>query len=61
MLLDGEGPGGHGRTIVMYLYQKFETSELGLACATGWTLAVLIFLVTMVQLHLMKAFKEEEG
>ena len=61
VLLDGEGPGGHGRTIVMYLYQKFETSELGLACATGWTLAVLIFLVTMVQLHLMKAFKEEEG
>ena len=61
VLLDGEGPGGHGRTIVMYLYQKFETSELGLACATGWTLAVLIFLVTLVQLHLMKAFREEEG
>ncbi len=59
VLLDGEGPGGHGRTIVMYLYQKFETSELGLACATGWTLAVLIFAVTMVQLHLMRAFKEE--
>ena len=35
VLLNGEGPGGHGRTIVMYLYQKFETSELGLACATG--------------------------
>jgi ABC-type sugar transport system permease subunit len=61
VLLDGEGPGGHGRTIVMYLYQKFETSELGLACATGWTLAVLIFLVTMAQLHLMRAFREEEG
>ena len=60
VLLDGEGPGGYGRTIVMYLYQKFETSELGLACATGWTLAMLIFLVTMVQLHLMKAFREEE-
>jgi ABC-type sugar transport system permease subunit len=59
VLLDGEGPGGHGRTIVMYLYQKFETSELGLACATGWTLAVLIFAVTMVQLHLMRAFQEE--
>jgi ABC-type sugar transport system permease subunit len=59
VLLDGEGPGGHGRTIVMYLYQKFETSELGLACATGWTLAVLIFAVTMVQLHLMRAFREE--
>ena len=29
--------------------------------ATGWTLAVLIFLVTMVQLHLMRAFREEEG
>ena len=61
VLLDGEGPGGHGRTIVMYLYQKFETSELGLACATGWTLAVLIFLVTMAQLHLMRAFREEDA
>jgi len=60
VLLDGEGPGGHGRTIVMYLYQKFETSELGLACATGWTLAVLIFLVTLAQLRLMNAFRQEE-
>ena len=59
VLLDGEGPGGHGRTIVMYLYQKFETSELGLACATGWTLAVLIFAVTMAQLRLMRAFGDE--
>ena len=59
-LLDGEGPGGHGRTIVMYLYQKFETSELGLACATGWTLAVLIFLVTLVQLRLLNAFQEDK-
>ena len=59
VLLDGEGPGGHGRTIVMYLYQKFETSELGLACATGWTLAVLIFAATMAQLRLMHAFGEE--
>jgi ABC-type sugar transport system permease subunit len=61
VLLDGEGPDGYGRTIVMYLYQKFETSELGLACATGWTLAVLIFLVTLVQLHLLRAFREEEA
>ena len=59
VLLDGEGPGGHGRTIVMYLYQKFETSELGLACATGWTLAMLIFAATMAQLRLMNAFGEE--
>ena len=59
VLLDGEGPGGHGRTIVMYLYQKFEPSELGLACATGWTLAVLIFAVTMAQLRLMRAFGDE--
>jgi ABC-type sugar transport system permease subunit len=59
VLLDGEGPGGHGRTIVMYLYQKFETSELGLACATGWTLAMLIFAATMAQLRLMSAFGEE--
>ena len=60
VLLDGEGPGGHGRTIVMYLFQKFETAELGLACATGWALAVLIFLVTLVQLHLMNAFQQEK-
>ena len=59
VLLSGEGPGGHGRTIVMYLYQKFETSELGLACATGWSLAMLIFLVTLAQLRLLRAFGEE--
>jgi len=61
VLLEGEGPGGHGRTIVMYLYQKFETSELGLACATGWTLAMLVFLVTLAQLRLLRAFREEGG
>ncbi len=59
VLLDGEGPGGHGRTIVMYLYQKFETSELGLACATGWTLAVLIFAATLVQLRLLGGFRDD--
>jgi len=60
VLLNGEGPGGYGRTVVMYLYQKFESSELGLACATGWTLAVLIFLVTLVQLRLLGAHRQEE-
>lgn len=59
LLTPPEGPGGYGRTIVMYLYQKFETSELGLACATGWSLAVLIFLVTLAQLRLLGAFREE--
>jgi ABC-type sugar transport system permease subunit len=59
VLLDGEGPGGHGRTIVMYLYQKFETSELGLACATGWSLAILIFLVTLAQFKLLGANRED--
>ena len=60
VLLTGEGPGGYGRTVVMYLYQKFESSELGLACATGWTLAVLIFLVTLVQLRLLGAHRQED-
>jgi ABC-type sugar transport system permease subunit len=60
LLTPPEGPGGYGRTIVMYLYQKFETSELGLACATGWSLAVLIFLVTLAQLRLLGAFREEQ-
>ena len=59
VLLNGEGPGGHGRTIVMYLYQKFETSELGLACATGWTLGALIFTATLVQLRLLGGLRDD--
>jgi ABC-type sugar transport system permease subunit len=59
-VLCGEGPGGWARTIVMYLYRNFESSELGLACATGWSLAVMIFLVTLAQLRMLRAFQEEK-
>jgi len=59
-VLCGEGPGGWARTIVMYLYRNFESSELGLACATGWSLAMMIFLVTLLQLRMLRAFQEEK-
>ena len=59
LLNNTAGPDNRGLTIVMYLYQKFETSELGLACATGWTLGALIFTATLVQLRLLGGLRDD--
>jgi ABC-type sugar transport system permease subunit len=58
MLGNGPGPDQAGLTIVMYLYQNgFITGDLGYASAIGWTLALCVLIVSMVQMTLTGAWK----
>ena len=50
ILLNGPGPENRGLTVVMYLYQYgFETGDLGYASAIGWTLALILVGVAVLQ------------
>jgi ABC-type sugar transport system permease subunit len=50
ILLNGPGPENRGLTVVMYLYQYgFEVGDLGYACAIGWTLALVLMGLTVLQ------------
>jgi ABC-type sugar transport system permease subunit len=61
MLNNTPGPNNSGLTIVMYLYQTgFVTGDLGYASAVGWTLAVGVLLISLVQLRLTGAWKARE-
>ena len=63
MLGNGPGPNKAGLTIVMYLYNTgFVTGDLGYASAVGWTLALGVLLIGLVQMRLSgtwKASKEQ--
>lgn len=53
MLGNGPGPNKAGLTIVMYLYQTgFVTGDLGYASAVGWTLALGLLVVSLVQMRI---------
>ncbi|HVK05952.1 MAG TPA: sugar ABC transporter permease, partial [Armatimonadaceae bacterium] len=57
-LLGGGGPDNRGLTIVMYLYQNgFSAGDLGFASAVGWTLALGILAISLVQMRLTGGFK----
>lgn len=54
------GPGQAGLTIVMYLYMNgFDLGDIGAASAVGWLLALLIFGVSLIQLKITKATRED--
>ena len=52
------GPGYQGLTVVFYLYRKLFNasggSDLGVASAMGWIIAVLISVVTLVNFKMQK-------
>jgi ABC-type sugar transport system permease subunit len=53
ILLNGAGPENRGLTVVMYLYQYgFEVGDLGYASAIGWTLALVLIGLTVIQRRL---------
>jgi ABC-type sugar transport system permease subunit len=59
IFFDGPGPGMAGLTIVMYLYQQgFETGNIGYACAIGWVLAGIIFLISMAQIRVTRVMRD---
>lgn len=53
------GPGNSSMTIVMYLYKHgFEFINLGYAATIGWALAIIIGVISLVQLRFFGVFKE---
>lgn len=55
ILLNGPGPENRGLTVVMYLYQYgFELGDLGYASAIGWSLALVLVGLAVVQRLLSK-------
>ena len=58
LLGNGSGPKQAGLTIVMYLYNKgFMTGDLGYASAVGWTLAVGMLIMSLLQVRLTGGVK----
>ncbi|TVR52173.1 MAG: sugar ABC transporter permease [Puniceicoccaceae bacterium] len=59
-LLDGFGPANSGLTVVGYLYQyAFNTGDLGTGATVGWILALVIFIVSLVQIRISQSMKGE--
>ena len=60
MLNNGGGPENAGLTVVMYLYQNgFETGDLGYASAIGWTLALGVLIISLIQMRVTGAWKRD--
>src|SRR5262249_22151536 len=58
LLNDSSGPNKAGLTIVMYLYQAgFQTGDLGYASAIGWTLALGLLVISLIQMRVMGTWK----
>lgn len=58
LLNNSAGPNKAGLTIVMYLYNNgFVTGDLGYASAVGWTLALGLLAISLVQMRLTGAWK----
>ena len=58
MLNSSSGPNNAGLTIVMYLYQSgFVAGDLGYASAVGWTLALGVLVISLLQMRLTGAWK----
>lgn len=61
MLGNSAGPEGAGRTIVMHLYdQGFQTGDLGYASAIGWSLAIGVMFVAVIQIKLSGTLKADD-
>lgn len=59
LLNNSAGPNQAGLTIVMYLYERgFVTGDLGYASAVGWTLALGMLLISLIQVRLTGALAE---
>ena len=62
LLGNSSGPNKAGLTIVMYLYNNgFINGDLGLASAIGWTLALGVLTVSMIQLRLAGGWKGDNA
>ena len=54
------GPNNSGLTMTMYLYNRgFRELKMGYASAIGYSLAIIIVVLTVVQLRVIRAFRED--
>ena len=54
------GPNNAGMTMTMYLYNRgFREVKMGYASAIGYSLAVIILVLSLIQLFLIRAFRED--
>ncbi len=62
LLNNSAGPNKSGLTLVMYLYQTgFVTGDLGYASAVGWTLALGVLVISLIQMRITGAWKGENA
>ncbi len=62
MLNNSAGPDNAGLTVVMYLYNNgFVTGDLGYASAVGWTLALGVLVISLIQMRVTGVFKGGEA
>jgi ABC-type sugar transport system permease subunit len=56
---EGRGPDSSGLTVITYLYDVgFNSGDLGLGSAVGWVLAVIIFMLSLLQIKLARVTEE---
>ena len=54
------GPNNAGLTVTMFLYNRgFRELKMGYASAIGYSLAVIILVLSLIQLFLIRAFRED--
>lgn len=62
MLGNTPGPDNAGLTVVMYLYNwGFIHGNLGYASAVGWTLAIGVLIISLIQMRITGAFKSADA
>ncbi len=56
---NGAGPDNSGLTVITYLNEvAFQSGDLGLGSAIGWTVALIIFGISLLQIRLTGAAEE---
>lgn len=61
ILLGGYGVGNNGMTTVGFVYYYFGQSNLGLASVGAWVLAIIIFIITAIQMVVDRKTQEALG
>lgn len=59
ILLGGYGTGNNAMTSVSFVYYFFGESHLGIASVAAWILALIIFIITAIQMVVDKKMRED--
>lgn len=61
MVMTGGGPNRSSSVLVHYIYQNgFQFYKMGYASALGWTLAILVLVLTLIQFRANRAMESEQ-